>query len=445
MDARYAPSTRRTMDVAYKRWCAVADIYGWDHLIATEDDERGGKLVTFVLSMLGDTSLAWGSISNYVWGLSAYMKMQWQQDPRMGVESWTEFMAAVKVMAWVPHEPRRAVPLELLERMADSIDLASFRWVQFMFFVVVLLFTFSRSECPCPKNFTGKEGWDDAKHWMVRDFKFALVQGRYWALAVRFKGIKQDPRVERPTARGDGSDRDAHAQGGDDWSYVGDVPGHKLSPFLWYRRLMAFYDGPRAPTAPMFMAEDRRRPYTYRAGLTDMKEKVEEVSPDDTEFGLHGLRVSGYNLSKAGNGEDITVVHGLWQSTAHTRYERFSLASVCGIPAGMLGAQSPYADAQPAPPAQRAARQAGARRLATGLAAVSEEGDGGDDDEGDDVSAAVDGSASVGASSGDALGVGDADDEAGLALRVARALGQAAAVVSPLPLLRRTRRRLASS
>jgi hypothetical protein len=31
--------------------------------------------------------------------------------------------------------------------------------VQFAFFLVVLLFTFSRSECPCPKAFTGPNAW----------------------------------------------------------------------------------------------------------------------------------------------------------------------------------------------------------------------------------------------------------------------------------------------
>ena len=33
---------------------------------------------------------------------------------------------------------------------------------------------------------------------------------------------------------------------------------------------------------------------------------------------IYGLRVEGYNLSKLGNGEDITVAHGLWKSNAHT-------------------------------------------------------------------------------------------------------------------------------
>jgi hypothetical protein len=39
-----------------------------------------------------------------------------------------------------------------------------------MFFIIIMLFTFSRSECPCPKTFTGRGQFDADQHWMVRDF-----------------------------------------------------------------------------------------------------------------------------------------------------------------------------------------------------------------------------------------------------------------------------------
>ena len=58
----------------------------------------------------------------------------------------------------------------------------------------------SRSECPCPKAITGPNGWDPNKHWMVRDIVIRSVNGVY-VLAVRFKSIKQDRRIERPEAR----------------------------------------------------------------------------------------------------------------------------------------------------------------------------------------------------------------------------------------------------
>ena len=106
---------------------------------------------------------------------------------------------------------------------------------------------------------------------------------------------------------------------------IGDVPVRRCT-------LLRFYPGARHPHEPFFMARDRTRPYTYSAGMSDFKSLLGRVS-EDTNFGHHGLRVEGYNLSVDGNGEDVTVAHGLWKSTAHTRYARFSMRQVCSIPA----------------------------------------------------------------------------------------------------------------
>ena len=56
----------------------------------------------------------------------------------------------------------------------------------------------------------------------------------------------------------------------------------------------------------------------------------------DTSFTPHCIRVLGYNLSKNGNGVDLTVAHGGWMSAAHDRYERFSQSQQLSIPANML-------------------------------------------------------------------------------------------------------------
>ena len=53
--------------------------------------------------------------------------------------------------------------------------------------------------------------------------------------------------------------------------------------------------------------------------------------------GLHGLRVTGYNSTKAGLGEDLAVAQGGWKSSAHKRYDRFSLQEVVRIPAVISG------------------------------------------------------------------------------------------------------------
>ena len=373
LDNRLAASSMRTVNAGYGRWVAVAEEYGWDHIMVTDDSHRGAKLVAFVLTMLRDTSLVFDSINSYVWGCRSMMKLQHQADPVMGVQGWTDFMAAVKVLSFVPHEPRREIPVELIQAMLEAVDLTSFSEVNFALFIVILFFTFSRSECPCPKHFTGESSWDPQQHWMVRDIAIQAVSGAY-ALAVRFKAIKQDPRIERANARGDGTERGASRKGGADWSYVGKVPGSIFCPFLWYRRFMSFFSAARCATDPFFLARDQRRPYTYTAAMADLKMFLARVG-SDTDFGIHGLRVAGYNASKSAVGLELTVAHGGWESSAHSRYERFPLRTVFSMAASMVGGTDVYRDA-PAEVRNLVRTQGLARSTAAAQAAASTDGAG---------------------------------------------------------------------
>jgi hypothetical protein len=74
LDNRLASSSWRKVQAAVKIWRAVADVRGWPHIIATDDPDRGGKLVTFVLHMLTDTDLVWGSVQTYVWGVRTWVQ-----------------------------------------------------------------------------------------------------------------------------------------------------------------------------------------------------------------------------------------------------------------------------------------------------------------------------------------------------------------------------------
>ena len=130
----------------------------------------------------------------------------------MGVMQWNEFMKAVKVASWVAGEPRRRVPIELLEKALQLVDLNIFEEVQTACLVIFLLFSFSRSESPCPKNYTGPESFDTTKHWEVKDVGYRVLLGLV-CIALNMKGVKTDPRCERPEARDGG-----------DWRYIGDVP-----------------------------------------------------------------------------------------------------------------------------------------------------------------------------------------------------------------------------
>jgi hypothetical protein len=309
-----------------KIWRAVAQMNGWSPIIATGDQGRGGKLVTFVMHMVKETDFVWKTIDGYVWGVRTWMQSQHQDDPIMNLHQWDTFMKSIKVMTWAPGEPRQRCPVEVVEKILDAIDLHSFWEVQLAFIILVLLFTFSRTECPCPKVFEGRDSYDAEEHFNVCDFDVAHVGGRR-ALRVRFRKIKQDPRVERAEARGDG-----------DWSVLGEIQGSKFCPLVWYTRLMQFM-GPRSDKrGPMFLDPDRRRPLIYsklRAQFRDLQDRV--GVPDGEKAGPHGLRVEGYNGVKAVLGGDLAQAHGLWKSDVHERYSRFRMQQVVRIPAAIVG------------------------------------------------------------------------------------------------------------
>ena len=317
LDVRFADSTVRSMNAGMKIWRDVCGKYGWPTILETDDPHRAAKLVTFGLTMVDDTELVYASIQNYLWGVRQYMILHRQADPVMGIPNWGHFTRCISVLTHVPGEPRKALPIESLELILKDTDMSSFEEVQHSFFLVVLYFTFSRSECPCPKTYSG---FDPAVHWQVRDILWKVVGDMagtaVWALGVRFKGIKQDPRMERPAAAGDG-----------DWSYVGDEPGSWFSVLFWLKALMAFYAGyDRKDDDPFFVARDRTRPYTYRCAMSDFRKRCERVGLPSNLYGLHSCRVGGYNSSIDANGEEITTLHGGWSNVeSASRYRRFSI------------------------------------------------------------------------------------------------------------------------
>ena len=89
----------------------------------------------------------------------------------------------------------------------------------------------------------------------VKDVK--VVSG---AVLVRLKGIKQDPRMQRPEAAGN-----------EDWIVIGDVPGSDFSIMFWMQLLFSFHRGARQPDAPFFVDHDRTRPYLYSKATADIR------------------------------------------------------------------------------------------------------------------------------------------------------------------------------
>ena len=264
---------------------------------------------------------------------------------------WSEFMRSVRVLTVCVAEPRLEVPLEVIRALFESLAASDdFVCIQLHLVLLVLLFTFSRVECPCPKTFSGVQSYDLRYHWSVDDFRLVESPTTAPILWVRFKGFKQDARMERPAAShadprlpfvpGDHGDSK-------DWVPIGDVPGDPLfSIALAYKRFVRALARARRPSDPMFVAKDRVRAYTYGCISADFHAALLSVGVTQ-KYGLHGFRVAGYNLCKAALGVELTVVHGGWsaEGAGHTRYARYALAAVFGIPAAMVGAVSAFPDA----------------------------------------------------------------------------------------------------
>ena len=318
MSQRLGSSSHRSISAALARWDVARRDPGWPRIIVSDDPERGGKMATFVRHMAEDTELVGSSIANYVWAFRSWLKFQRQLDPVYGVVDWEEFMQAVMVRTWVPAEPRKEVDLWMVRESLRRVDLNSFVEVQAAHLMLVLLFTFARSETPVPKAYSGEGQFDPGKQMQVQDIN--VVPG---ALHVRLKGIKQDPRMQRPEAAGN-----------EDWIVIGDIPDSDFSILLWTRRLFALHGGARDASGPFYLDRTKRRPYIYSAAMADVRalwaKVVGEVKA--TECGLHGLRVAGYNSARKGpSGEELAVAHGGWRSTAHKRYERFSQEEVTAL------------------------------------------------------------------------------------------------------------------
>ena len=84
-----------------------------------------------------------------------------------GVAEWSDFMQAVHVIKWAPGEPHKEVPLWLVRDSLLSVNVNIFWEVQVAVAMLILLFTFARTESPCPAAHTGDNAFTPRKHLQV--------------------------------------------------------------------------------------------------------------------------------------------------------------------------------------------------------------------------------------------------------------------------------------
>ena len=331
MDNRLSSSSWRTIESGLKHWRRVCTDQGWSPVIHTDDPHRGGKLAAFVLYLLDQTELVWGSIANYVWGVRTWQTLQFQADPIYGIMHWEQFMSAIKILAWVPHEPRKRFPTERVKKILDTSTPNDTQDITMDFLMLLLLFTYARTESPLPKSYTGRDCYDAMVHWNMQDAVLAIVDG-VKGIWIRFRAIKQDPRCERP-----------EAQRGGDWAWIADLPNSQFSIIQAYVRYLKVIPPNRAPTDSLFVDfPNQGRPLLYATGTKWIKERQTRFGTSDGDIAtMHGLRVEGYNSTQAVLGEDIAAAHGGWKSDAHKRYLRFSMLMVSRIPGAIVGLEEP--------------------------------------------------------------------------------------------------------
>ena len=132
--------------------------------------------------------------------------------------------------------------------------------------MLLLLFTFARSETPCPKT-TG--GFDEHQHLMVCD---VIPEGTPFRLHVRLKRIKQDQRLERPEAAGN-----------EDFATIGDTPESLVfSIRIWMQHLLRLHAGARDDSSPFFVSPCARgEALTYQTGMRHVRDLWAKASSED--------------------------------------------------------------------------------------------------------------------------------------------------------------------
>ena len=93
--------------------------------------------------------------------------------------------------------------------------------------------------------------------------------GRLKAMDVRMKGYKQDPRMERPEARGEGGD----------WVTIGDLPDSKFSILTWYQRLVACHGRAPADLETPCCSGQEQRELEDRSVITRTRTELEATAP----------------------------------------------------------------------------------------------------------------------------------------------------------------------
>jgi hypothetical protein len=212
----------------------------------------------------------------------------------------------------------------LFVRTLCALDRTDHNDVMLGVILVFMYFTMSRSETPVPKTRAGQHNFDPSTHIRCRDVKVLQVSATVQVVQWGFGAIKQDKQSKR--ARRDPDHRE--------WKPVGEAAGI-LSMMYWFRLYLTFVGEKRDMESPFFIKADGR--HAVYSELLDAfrmaMAKTEGMTMEKAKrYGLHGLRVLGYNCWRGAKGEDVAQLQGGWGSDAHRSYGRDMLLEILQVP-----------------------------------------------------------------------------------------------------------------
>ena len=112
-------------------------------------------------------------------------------------------MMGIQVLTFEASQPRKRTPISVIYAILRVVNLAVFWEVQCVFLILTVLFTYTRSECPCPKKATGRDSYDMDAHFNVQDFDpSGMPEAKIKGMWVRFRRTKMDQRIERTVPHG---------------------------------------------------------------------------------------------------------------------------------------------------------------------------------------------------------------------------------------------------
>ena len=317
--SRLRPSSDSKVRTAInKHWLPFLLRYGRDEdFIANGDPDRGGIMASFSIDLWKIGGLAFGTIQGYVWAVCEAHLQSGFSSPLDNVQDWGTWMKSLEVQAFVPGEPHAMLEFDLFTRMLGFVDRSDRFEVACATMYLMLYYTHSRSEYPVPKARSGAYGFDPLHHTRFCDFRDGNGFAE-WGIGA----TKADPRNKR--SRGDSSHRQ--------WRPVGHATGI-LNMLYWVALYFSLCSRSCWPSqcSPFFLGNDGLYILYHQAlgFLRTLLMRVPGVSSERAHrYGLHSLRVLGYNAHRAANGEDVAALNGGWTSACHRQYGRETLLQI---------------------------------------------------------------------------------------------------------------------